>query len=43
MFDTRDVIRRAVRLLERKVWLERARTDAERLRSEDLNAEADAW
>ncbi|MGH3433379.1 MAG: hypothetical protein ACRDQB_11150 [Thermocrispum sp.] len=40
---TSDVIRRALRLLEGEVWLERARADAERLREEDLNAEADAW
>lgn len=40
---TSDVIRRALRLLEREVWLERAREDAERLRAENLNAEADAW
>ncbi|MBO0881143.1 MAG: hypothetical protein J2P17_12500 [Mycobacterium sp.] len=38
-----DVIRRALRLLEREVWLEQARADAERLRDEDLNVEPDAW
>jgi Arc/MetJ-type ribon-helix-helix transcriptional regulator len=38
-----DVIRRALRLLEREVWVKQARADAERLRDEDLSAEADAW
>ena len=40
---TSDVIRRALRLLEREVWLSKARADAERLADEDLTAEADAW
>jgi hypothetical protein len=40
---TSDVIRRALRLLEREVWLSRARSDAERLAAEDLSGEADAW
>jgi antitoxin ParD1/3/4 len=40
---TTDVIRRALRLLEREVWLTRAREDAERLADEDLNDERDAW
>lgn len=40
---TSDVIRRALRLLEREVWVTRARSDAERLADEDLSAEADAW
>nr|MDT0667195.1 hypothetical protein [Micromonospora sp. DSM 115978] len=40
---TSDVIRRALRLLEREVWLARARSDAERLVAEDLAGEADAW
>ncbi|MEV0352132.1 hypothetical protein AB0H88_40745 [Nonomuraea sp. NPDC050680] len=40
---TSDVIRRALRLLEREVWLTRARADAERLADEDLSEEADAW
>jgi hypothetical protein len=38
-----DVIRRALRLLDREAWDERARADMHRLRSEDLSAEADAW
>lgn len=38
-----DVIRRALRLLEREVWVERARDDAERLRDEDVSTEQDAW
>jgi len=40
---TSDVIRRALRLLDREVWLSRARDDAERLAREDLSTEADAW
>jgi hypothetical protein len=38
-----DVIRRALRLLDREAWEERARADMHRLRGEDLSAEADAW
>ncbi|MGN9787484.1 hypothetical protein ACTMTF_39100 [Nonomuraea sp. ZG12] len=40
---TSDVIRRALRLLEREVWLKQARADAERLVDEDLSTEGDAW
>ncbi|MFJ5550801.1 hypothetical protein [Streptomyces sp. NPDC093225] len=40
---TSDVIRRALRLLEREAWLSKAREDAERLADEDLCGEADAW
>ena len=40
---TSDVIRRALRLLDREAWEERARADMHRLRNEDLPAEADAW
>lgn len=40
---TADVIRRALRLLDREAWIARARADAERLADEDLSAEADAW
>jgi Arc/MetJ-type ribon-helix-helix transcriptional regulator len=40
---TSDVIRRALRLLEREVWLSRAREDAERLADEDLSGERDSW
>ena len=40
---TSDVIRRALRLLDREAWEERARADMHRLRSEDLSAEPDAW
>jgi hypothetical protein len=40
---TSDVIRRALRLLDREAWEERARADMRRLRSEDLSAEPDAW
>lgn len=40
---TSDVIRRALRLLAREVWLSQARSDAERLVDEDLSTEADAW
>jgi antitoxin ParD1/3/4 len=40
---TTDVIRRALRLLDREAWEERARADMSRLREEDLSAEPDAW
>jgi hypothetical protein len=40
---TADVIRRALRLLDREAWLARARADAERLADEDLSGEAAAW
>jgi antitoxin ParD1/3/4 len=40
---TSDVIRRALRLLERETWLGQARADAERLASEDVSGEEDAW
>jgi hypothetical protein len=40
---TSDVIRRALRLLDRAAWEERARADMHRLRTEDLSAETDAW
>jgi antitoxin ParD1/3/4 len=40
---TSDVIRRALRLLDREAWEARARADMHRLRSEDLSAEPDEW
>lgn len=40
---TSDVIRRALRLLDREAWEERARADMHRLQAEDLSAEPDAW
>ncbi|MFI9552411.1 hypothetical protein [Nonomuraea endophytica] len=46
---TSDVIRRALRLLDRptrvdrQAWLEQARADAARLADEDLSTEPDAW
>lgn len=40
---TSDVIRRALRLLDREVWLSQARADAERLADEDLSNDKDAW
>ena len=40
---TSDVIRRALRLLDREAWEDRARADMHRLKSEDLSTEADAW
>lgn len=40
---TSDVLRRALRLLDREVWLQQARADAERLCDEDLSEEPDAW
>ncbi|MFI6048048.1 hypothetical protein ACIA8C_40965 [Nocardia sp. NPDC051321] len=41
--NTTDVIRRALRLLDREEWLAQARIDAATLRDEDLNEEPDAW
>jgi len=40
---TSDVIRRALRLLDREAWEQRARADMHRLRNEDLSGEPDAW
>jgi hypothetical protein len=40
---TSDVIRRALRLLDREAWEDRARADMHRLREEELSAEPDAW
>jgi hypothetical protein len=40
---TSDVIRRALRLLDREAWEERARADMRRLSDEDLSSEPDAW
>lgn len=40
---TSDVIRRALRLLDREAWEDRARADMHRLRTEYLSTEADAW
>lgn len=40
---TSDVIRRALRLLEREAWLTQARADAERLADEDVASDEDAW
>ncbi|MFI6091603.1 RuvA C-terminal domain-containing protein [Streptomyces sp. Je 1-332] len=41
--STSDVIRRALRLLEREEWMTEARAAAERLADEDLSTEPDAW
>ncbi len=40
---TSDVIRRALRLLEREAWISHGRADAKRVADEDPNSEADAW
>lgn len=40
---TSDVIRRALRLLDREAWEARAREDMHRLRGEDLSVEPDEW
>jgi hypothetical protein len=40
---TSDVIRRALRLLDREAWEERARADMHRLKGEDLSSEGDTW
>ena len=41
--STSDTLRRALRLLDHERWLMQFRSDADRLRGEDLNAEPDAW
>jgi antitoxin ParD1/3/4 len=41
--STTDVIRRALRLLEREQWLTQAHTDAQDLATEDLTSEDAAW
>lgn len=38
-----DVLRRGLRLLEKEVWLAKARADLDRIRDEDLSDEPDAW
>ncbi|MFC9436572.1 hypothetical protein [Nocardia sp. NPDC057030] len=40
---TTEVIRRALRLLDREEWLAQFHIDALALQDEDLNAEPDAW
>jgi hypothetical protein len=40
---TSDVIRRALRLLDREAWEERARADMHRLSAEDLSTGPDEW
>ena len=41
--STTDVIRRALRLLEREQWLTQAHADAQDLAAEDLTSEDAAW
>jgi hypothetical protein len=41
--STTDVLRRALRLLDREAWEDKARRDMHRLKGEDLSAEPDAW
>jgi len=41
--NTSDVIRRALRALDREQWLQEFRADAARLADEDLSCEPDAW
>lgn len=41
--STSDTLRRALRLLDHERWLTQFRADADALKDEDLNAEADAW
>jgi Arc/MetJ-type ribon-helix-helix transcriptional regulator len=41
--STTEVIRRALRLLDREAWMEQARADAQRLADENLSDEPDAW
>lgn len=41
--STSDTLRRALRLLDHERWLEQFHADAKKLKSEDLNAEPEAW
>lgn len=41
--STTDVLRRALRALDRQTWEAQARADMERLRDEDLSNEPDDW
>lgn len=41
--STSETLRRALRLLDHERWLSQFRADAEELKDEDLNAEAEAW
>jgi len=41
--STSDTLRRALRLLDRERWLAQFRVDAEKLKDEDVNTEAEAW
>lgn len=41
--STSDTLRRALRLLDHERWLMQFRADAEALKDEDVNADADAW
>ena len=41
--STTDVIRRALRLLEREQWLTQAHADAQNLATEDLTSEDATW
>jgi negative regulator of replication initiation len=38
-----DTLRRALRLLDREVWLRQARADTAANADEDISAEPDAW
>lgn len=40
---TTDAIRRGLQLVAHERWLDQARSDAERLRDEDLNSAPDDW
>jgi antitoxin ParD1/3/4 len=41
--STSDTLRRALRPLDRERWLAQFRVDAEKLKDEDVNTEAEAW
>lgn len=41
--STSDTLRRALRLLDHERWLGQFLDDAERIKSEDVNAEPEAW
>lgn len=41
--STSDTLRRALRVLDHQQWLEQFHADAEALKTENLNAEPEAW
>ncbi|MFV0252056.1 MAG: hypothetical protein ACK5H2_01795 [Beutenbergiaceae bacterium] len=41
--STSDTLRRALRLLDHERWLDQFRADAQDLKTENVNAEPEAW